>query len=80
MINVTELVSQIVGAAIQLLSSLTDVFDAVFGIVYDPIADNFTVFGNVLVMTAGFALAWAGIRLILSYIGKLLNSTRGGRR
>lgn len=75
---ITDLVTEVIDAATALLGNLGTIFTGVFELVY--VGDAFTVFGQIIVATAGFALAWAGVRLILSYVGKLLNATRGGRR
>jgi hypothetical protein len=76
--DILELIAGVVTAATGLLTALPEVFDGVFSVIY---ADgDFTQFGLVIISTAGFALAWAGVRLILTYVGKLLSATRGGRR
>lgn len=75
---ITDLITAVIGAATDLLGSLTTVFDDVFTLIYT--GGVFTSFGDLLVGAAGFALAWAGINFILTYVGKLLNASRGGRR
>jgi hypothetical protein len=75
---ITDLVTELVSAATALIGELGSVFTNVFSIFYD--GADFTLIGQVIVATAGFALAWAGVRLVLTYVGKLLNASRGGRR
>jgi hypothetical protein len=77
---ITNTVAFVIEAATTLLGSLPGVFEDVIGLLYDPVGEAFTPLGGILVATAGFALAWAAVRLIVSYVGKLLNATRGGRR
>ena len=75
---ISEFVSLLVQNAAQLLGELTTVFNGVFELIYDA-SSEITVLGQVLVATAGFALAWSGIRFVFGLITRLLNKTRAGR-
>jgi hypothetical protein len=75
---ITEIVTGLLSAATELLGALPQVFDNVVGLIYfDGELSNL---GMIIVATAGFALAWAGIRFIFSFVQKLLGRTRGGAR
>jgi hypothetical protein len=78
---VASVVSEIVAAASELLTNLTTVFDDVVNILFD-VADGWTPtsLGLIILATAGFALAYSGIRFIFGFINKLLSRTRGGSR
>jgi len=75
---ITEIVTGLLDASTELLGALPQVFDNVVGLIYfDGELSNL---GMIIVATAGFALAWAGIRFIFSFVQKLLGRTRGGAR
>jgi hypothetical protein len=74
---VNAIVTELVGATAALLSELGQVFNDVVGLVYD--GTDLTNLGIIIVATAGFALAWAGIRFIFGFVNRLLNKTRAGR-
>lgn len=75
MINV--IITDLVDAASTLLGSLSAVFDDVVSLVYS--GSTLTNLGTIIVATAGFALAWAGIRFIFGFVNRLLNKSRAGR-
>ena len=75
---VDQIISTIVYASTELLTSLGGLFTNVVAILYDGTV--LTDLGIILVMTAGFALAYAGIRFVFSFVSKLLGATRGGAR
>jgi hypothetical protein len=75
---IVEIVTQLLDAATELLGALPTVFDNVVGLIYAD--EALTNLGMIIVATAGFALAWAGIRFIFSFVQKLLGRTRGGAR
>ena len=75
---IVEIVTGLLDAATELLGALPTVFDNVVGLIYAD--DALTNLGMIIVATAGFALAWAGIRFIFSFVQKLLGRTRGGAR
>lgn len=77
---ISEIITQLVSAATGLLAELGDVFTDVVALVYDSAAVELTELGTIIVATAGFALAWAGIRFVFSFVQKLLGRTRGGAR
>ena len=74
---VQTIVTELVGATTALLAELGQVFNDVVGLVYD--GTDLTNLGIIIVATAGFALAWAGIRFIFGFVNRLLNKTRAGR-
>lgn len=74
---ITAIVDDLIVAASTLLTNLGVVFDAVVDLIYD--GSNLTNLGILVVATAGFALAWAGIRFIFGFVNRLLNKTRAGR-
>jgi hypothetical protein len=74
---VTAIVTELVGATAALLSELGQIFNDVVSLVYD--GTDLTNLGIIIVATAGFALAWAGIRFIFGFVNRLLNKTRAGR-
>ena len=71
-----DLVTDLITSAQLLLTGLTDVFSDVVVLIYDG---GFTTLGEIVVATAGFALAWAGIRFVFGFVNRLLNKTRAGR-
>ena len=71
-----DLVTDLIITAELLLTGLTDVFSDVVNLIYDG---GFTTLGEIVVATAGFALAWAGIRFVFGFVNRLLNKTRAGR-
>jgi hypothetical protein len=77
---VDTIVNNVIYAAVELLSELPQAFSAAVDLIYDTGAESFTPLGGVLIATAGFALAYSGIRFVFAFISKLLNSTRGGGR
>jgi hypothetical protein len=74
---IVEIVTQVLDAATELLGALPTVFDNVVGLIYSN--DALTNLGMIIVATAGFALAWAGIRFIFGFVNRLLSKTRAGR-
>jgi hypothetical protein len=74
---VQTIVTELVGATTALLAELGQVFNDVVGLVYD--GTDLTNLGIIIVATAGFALAWAGIRFIFGFVNRLLNKSRAGR-
>lgn len=74
---VEAIVTQVVNSAGYLLAALPDIFNDVITLVYD--AGELTLLGQIIVGTAGFALAWAGIRFIFGFVNRLLNKSRAGR-
>jgi len=74
---VNAIVTELVGATTALLAELGQVFNDVVGLVYD--GTDLTNLGIIIVATAGFALAWAGIRFIFGFVNRLLNKSRAGR-
>ena len=74
---ITDIINGLVSAATGLLGELPGIFDAVMVVLYDGAA--LTNLGVVIVGTAGFALAWAGIRFIFGFVNRLLNKSRAGR-
>jgi hypothetical protein len=76
---VTETVFVIVDSATELLGSLGDIFTSVIALIYDGNVEAPTALGTILLVTAGFSLAWSGIRFIFGFVSRLLNKTRAGR-
>jgi hypothetical protein len=76
---VVEIVTTLIAAATELLGSLSDVFEDVIALVYSNAETSLTTLGLIIVSTAGFALAWSGIRFIFGFVNRLLNKTRAGR-
>jgi hypothetical protein len=76
---IANIVGEIITAATDLLTNLTSVFDAAFDLVIDPGTNDPTKLGTLLLATAGFALAWAGIRFVFGFVNRLLNKSRAGR-
>lgn len=76
---ITTIVTDLLDAATELLGALPQVFDNVVGLIYDSANDALTNLGMIIVATAGFALAWAGIRFIFGFVNRLLSKTRAGR-
>jgi hypothetical protein len=75
---VNEIVIELVGAATSLLTALPDVFTDIVALVYDAGTSTLTELGVIIVGTAGFALAWAGIRFVFGFVQRLLNKSRAG--
>jgi hypothetical protein len=78
-IFIQEVVSNVVTAATELLSNLPVIFEGVVTLVYNSNTEAFTGLGVILLATAGFSLAWSGIRFIFAFVSRLLNKTRAGR-
>jgi hypothetical protein len=74
---ITEFVGEIISAATGLLASLGEVFTGVVELIY--VDATITELGLILLATAGFALAWSGIRFVFGFVNRLLNKTRAGR-
>jgi len=74
---VADIVTELVGATSALLGDLGQVFTDIVGLVYD--GTDLTQLGIIIVATAGFALAWSGIRFVFGFVNRLLNKTRAGR-
>jgi hypothetical protein len=77
---IEEIVVNLIATATSLLNNLGDVFTSVVNLFYDEPNSALTPLGLIIVGTAGFALAWSGIRFIFSFVQRLLNKTRGGAR
>lgn len=75
---VSTIVTELVGATAALLNELPAIFDDVVSILYSGAA--LTNMGVIIVATAGFALAWSGIRFVFGFVNRLLSRTRGGAR
>jgi hypothetical protein len=73
---IADIVGELTGAASTLLLSLGQVFADIVTLVYD--GSDLTDLGIIIVATAGFALAWAGIRFVFSFVQRLLNKSRAG--
>lgn len=76
---IANVVNYMLSAASDLLLALPSVFNGVIDLIYDAQVDDLTNLGVILVSTAGFALAWAGIRFIFGFVNRLLSKTRAGR-
>lgn len=76
---ITEILSELVAAATALLQNLPGIFTAVVELVYDSTGEVLTELGMIIVATAGFALAWSGIRFIFGFVNRLLNKSRASR-
>lgn len=76
---VGEIVTVLVDAASELLQNLPTIFNNVIELVYDSGTAALTDLGMIIVATAGFALAWAGIRFVFGFVNRLLNKSRAGR-
>lgn len=74
---IETIVSGVIGAATELLSYVGVIFTLVVELLYDGV--DLTQLGTIIVATAGFALAWAGIRFVFGFVNRLLNKTRAGR-
>lgn len=74
---VQTIVTELVGATTALLAELGQVFNDIVGLVYD--GTDLTNLGIIIVATAGFALAWSGIRFIFGFVNRLLNKSRASR-
>ena len=74
---VADIISELISATNLLLVQLTGVFGNVVAILYD--GSELTELGTIVVATAGFALAWAGIRFVFGFVNRLLNKSRAGR-
>jgi hypothetical protein len=75
---IAVIVGDLISAASELLSNLGVVFNDVIELFYDTSGNEPTMLGSILIGTAGFALAWAGVRFIFGFINRLLNKTRAG--
>jgi hypothetical protein len=73
---IADIVGELTGAASTLLTNLGQVFADIVELVYDGTA--LTDLGVIIVATAGFALAWAGIRFVFGFLQRLLNKSRAG--
>ena len=76
---ISEIVANLISSASALLVQLPTIFGDVMDVFYDPVGEVLTDLGLVIVATAGFALAWAGIRFVFGFIQRLLNKSRAGR-
>jgi len=74
---ITEIVQVLTDSAEELLTQLPGIFSNVVSVLYTNGA--LTDLGQIVVATAGFALAWAGIRFIFGFVNRLLNKSRAGR-
>jgi hypothetical protein len=74
---VLAIVTELVAATSALLNELGQVFNEIVGLVFD--GTDLTNLGIIIVATAGFALAWSGIRFIFGFVNRLLNKSRAGR-
>jgi hypothetical protein len=75
---IAAIVTELVQATTLLLGELGSIFTDIVDLVYDSTGDALTELGVVIVATAGFALAWAGIRFVFGFVSRLLNKTRAG--
>ena len=75
---VSAIVAELVSATAVLLAELGDIFNDVVALVFD--GTDLTNLGIIIVATAGFALAWSGIRFVFGFVNRLLSRTRGGAR
>jgi hypothetical protein len=75
-----QIVSVIVEAATTLLGSLGTVFSTVIELLFDFENELITDLGVILLITAGFSLAYAGIRFVFGLVSRLTGATRGGAR
>ena len=73
---ISAIVDAIVNASTELLENLPSIFTTVMEVLYDTTNSELTVLGEVIVATAGFALAWAGIRFVFGFVSRLLNKSR----
>ena len=76
---ISEIVANLISSASALLVQLPTIFGDVMDVFYDPVGEVLTDLGLVIVATAGFALAWAGLRFVFGFIQRLLNKSRAGR-
>lgn len=74
-----QIVYELVSAATALLGELGTIFTDIVGLVYSVADTELTLLGQIIVATAGFALAWSGIRFVFGFVNRLLNKTRAGR-
>lgn len=74
---IENVVNGIVNAATLLLAELPTIFTAVIDTLYDGTA--LTGLGYIVAGTAGFALAWAGIRFVFGFVNRLVTKSRAGR-
>jgi hypothetical protein len=74
------IVGVIVQAATSLLSNLGLVFTSVISLLFDFEMETITDLGIILLTTAGFSLAYAGIRFVFGLVSRLTGATRGGAR
>jgi hypothetical protein len=77
---VNEIILSIVSAASTLLAELGGVFEGVLELLFDFSAETITDLGTILLATAGFALAYAGIRFVFGLVSRLTGAVRGGGR
>ena len=78
--GISEVVSVVITSATTLLGSLGTVFVSVIELLFDLQAETITQLGAIVLATAGFALAYAGIRFIFGLVSRLTGATRGGGR
>jgi hypothetical protein len=76
---ITDLITEVISAAVTLLGSLGTIFTGAVDLVYDTGTDVISPLGNILLATAGFALAWSGIRFVFGFVNRMLNKSRAGR-
>ena len=75
-----EIVTVAISAASSLLGEIATVFGDVIALLMDFTNSELTELGTIVVATAGFALAWAGVRFIFGFVNRLLTKTRGSAR
>ena len=76
---VTDLIAEVIASAVSLLGELGNVFTGAVDLIYDTGTDTISPLGTILLATAGFALAWSGIRFIFGFVNRMLNKSRAGR-
>jgi hypothetical protein len=73
---IQAIVDELVAASAALLTELPTIFGDITELLFD--GTDLTSLGIIIVATAGFALAWAGIRFVFSFVSRLLNKSRAG--
>ncbi len=74
------IVGTVVDSATELLTELATVFGSVIELVFDFTGEAVTPLGEILLITAGFALAYAGIRFVFGLVSRLTGAVKGGGR
>lgn len=77
---INEIVTVVVSSSVSLLTELSAVFNTVIELLFDFDTEAITNLGSILLATAGFALAYAGIRFVFGLVSRLTGATRGGGR